>query len=860
MAAPSPSKLDLNRTRRYGGFVLWGVFLLVVFATLVPPWINVGRYRARVVDSISRALGRSVSASGISLRLLPRPGLVLSGFVVADAPAYGAEPMLRAQEVAAYIRPSSLWGGRLEIGTLELDNPSLNLVRGPDGHWNVEELIQRTSQVSSAPTTAKRPEVRPRFPYIEATGGRINFKLGQVKKAFSFTDADFALWRDSETEWGLRLLAKPMRTDVEISDTGMLRVEGRFQSANHLRDTPVVLNAEFSKGQLGQVTKLIYGRDRGWRGGTSASANLTGTPAALSVALDATVDDFRRYDIALGQPLRMRVHCTGTFSTDDDSLNDVLCESPIKPGALRITGNAKNWGAESYQIALTAQQVPMDRIVAFARHVKKDLPQDLYATGEADGAFEVRKIAGQPARWAGGGRSSHVAVHSAVLGDDLQLGEMVFTIPGSSSSTPPPTPRKKKRSRVRTRVASPPAGFAILVSPFPLSIGGASPAVAGGFFDEENYRATISGDAELTRLLQVARAFGIGTPGIGLAGGSDVELDIAGAWAGFSAPVISGQMHLRDANAELQGVNEPLHIASAQTTIANQTVNVSSLSASFGNGPAITGSANFPLHCTTPETCAVHFDLHAGDLSLARVNELLNPSARSQPWYHLLAIGEQHQDALLKVHADGNLDITHLQLGRLIAENFQGHVTMNGGHVDVDISRSDILGGHHTGKWTAEFTTSPARYTGGGVLQKIAMDQLSTLMHENWATGQTSGKYAISMQGKDVPALLESATGSADFTWTGGSLRKLALDSHPAPLTFTSLAGIISIGGQKLTFDNCEMKTNGTVFNVKGVATYDRKLNFTLQRAGGTSYSVAGQLDEPHVTAVPNSQTQAQLR
>ena len=227
----------------------------------------------------------------------------------------------------------SLWRGRLEIGTLELDNPSLNLVRGPDGHWNVEELIQRTSQVSSAPTTAKRPEVRPRFPYIEATGGRINFKLGQVKKAFSFTEADFALWRESETEWGLRLLAKPMRTDVEISDTGMLRVEGRFQSANQLRNTPMVLKAEFSKGQLGQITKLIYGRDRGWRGGTSASANLTGTPAALSVVLDAAVDDFRRYDIALGQPLRMQAHCTGMFSTDDDSINDM---------SVRVAGQARH--------------------------------------------------------------------------------------------------------------------------------------------------------------------------------------------------------------------------------------------------------------------------------------------------------------------------------------------------------------------------------------------------------------------------------------------------------------------------------------------------------------------------------------
>lgn len=856
MATTSAPKLTTERKRWYGSLLLWVVFFFLLIAALVPPWINVGRYRARVVDSISRALGHNVSASGISMRLLPRPGLVLSGFVVADDPAYGAEPMLRAAEVAAYIRLSSLWRGRLEIGTLELDNPSLNLVRGPDGHWNVEELIQRTSQVSSAPTTARRPEERPRFPYIEASGGRINFKLGQVKKAFSFTDADFALWRDSETDWGLRLLAKPMRTDVEISDTGILRVEGRFQSANQLRNMPVVLKAEFSKGQLGQITKLIYGRDRGWRGGTRASANLTGTPAALSVVLDAAVDDFRRYDIALGQPLRMQAHCTGMFSTDDDSLNDVLCESPVNPGSLRITGNATNWGLDSYSIALTAQQLPMDRIVAFARHVKRDLPQDLNATGEADAAFEVRKAADGQARWAGGGRTSHVALHSSVLGNDLQVGEMQFTVPGSASLNPPSTSRKTKNGTA----ASAPEGFALLISPFPLSIGGASPAVASGFFDEENYRATLNGDAELTRLVQVARAFGIGTPGIGLAGGADAEVELAGEWAGFSAPVISGQMELRNASAELQGVNEPLHIASAQTTIANRSVNVSSFSGTLGTDTPISGSANFPLHCAMPETCVIHFDLHTNELSLARVNQLLNPSARTQPWYHLLAIGEQRQDALLKLHADGKFEITHFQLGRLMADNFQAHVVMSAGSVALDILRSDLLGGHHTGKWTADFTASPPMFAGGGLLQKISMDQLSTLMHENWATGQTSGKYALSMQGKDPAGLLNSATGSADFTWTGGSIHKLALDNRSSPLTFSSLAGILNIGAGKLTFQNCEMKTPAAVFDLKGMATYNRRLDFVLQRSGGTSYFIAGSLDQPQVTAVPASAAQAQLR
>ena len=72
-----------------------------------------------------------------------------------------------------------------------------------------------------------------------------------------------------------------MRTDVDVHDTGILKLDGHFQRASSLRDTPLDLKFTFSGGPLGQLTKLIYGRDRGWRGNVQSNASLTGTPAAL---------------------------------------------------------------------------------------------------------------------------------------------------------------------------------------------------------------------------------------------------------------------------------------------------------------------------------------------------------------------------------------------------------------------------------------------------------------------------------------------------------------------------------------------------------------------------------------------------
>jgi AsmA protein len=849
--------------RRRGRIVVWVLLAILVLAVLVPPWINIGRYRVRTLQAIGSALGYEVTASHIYMRVFPRPGVVLSNFVISDDPAYSAEPMLRADKVVASFHLSSLWRGRFELGRLAFENPSLNLVRRSDGHWNVEELVQRSSHGSFAPTAARRPESRPRFPYIEATTGRINFKLGTVKKAFSFTDADFALWRESENEWGLRLRARPTRTDLALSDTGLLEVEGRFQHGRRLRDTPVLLKVDFTKGQLGQITKLIYGRDRGWRGGANASASLSGTPAELGVVLDAEVDDFRRYDIALGERLRLQAHCTGNFSSVTDSVSDVACESPVNPGTLRITGEAQNWGLESYRVAITAQQVPMDRLVAFARHAKKDLPADLNASGDADAAFQVMKLPGEAPQWAGGGRTSHLALHSNVLGSPLEIGELQFVVPALEAK---PRPSAKAAASLasphgdlRTQPA-PPEGFALQVKPFSLPIGAASPAVASAYFDEQNYRARTSGPTEVNRLMQVARAFGIGMPGVGLTGKAEVEIEISGSWLGFSAPSANGLIQLQDVTAELQGVNEPLHIDSAKALLGNQAVNLTSFSAGFTSGPAVMGTASFPLHCTTPETCVLHFDVKMNQLSLARMNQLLNPAAQAGPWYRLLAIWQQRPEALLKLRANGRFEIAHVQMEHLLADNLQGQVQLNAGKVQLDILGSDLLGGHHSGRWTADFTLSPPRYVGGGALQKIAMDQLSSLMHDNWASGQASGTFAVAMQGADAPSLRDSLTGSLDFSWTTGSLRHVVLEGRTAPLAFSSLAGVAEIGQGKLAFNDCELKSGGTSFQLSGTAGFDRALNLRLQPAFGNSYAIAGPLDKPQVSPVPANPAQAQLR
>src|SRR5580692_9844786 len=112
---------------------LWlaiGLLLFLLAIVLVPPMLGIGRYKSRITQLVSNSLGRPVRLSSAELRLLPRPGFVLTDLTVDEDPAYGAEPVLHANTVTASIRLLSLWRG-LEISRISVDEASLNLVRTP---------------------------------------------------------------------------------------------------------------------------------------------------------------------------------------------------------------------------------------------------------------------------------------------------------------------------------------------------------------------------------------------------------------------------------------------------------------------------------------------------------------------------------------------------------------------------------------------------------------------------------------------------------------------------------------------------------------------------------------------------------
>ncbi len=396
--------------------------LCVVLLVVLPPYISLNRYQRRVAMAISGALGRPVHFDRISLHLLPLPGLTIENFVVSESPEYGAEPVLRANVVEARLRFASLWRRRIEVSRISLDAPSVNLVRRADtGTWNLQGIVMQASQMDSAPTAQRRAGPAPRFPYIEATDARINLKNGIDKMPFSVKEADFALWLPEPGEWRVRLSGRPVRTDTDVSDVGLLRVEGTLGRANDVAAATVNLTANWKPTPLGEAAKLTAGYDLGWRGAASADASLHGTIGHAKLTADAHLRNLRRADFYPEHTLDIDTHCEATTSGLLRSLQDIRCAIPTSsdssilgifdglrstttedgttPGVLRITGDLPNlldW--RTADLHATLKGARPGYALAWMRLFTGRIPRDV----RVDGSLSlVARKPGTEANWTG---------------------------------------------------------------------------------------------------------------------------------------------------------------------------------------------------------------------------------------------------------------------------------------------------------------------------------------------------------------------------------------------------------------------------------------------------------------------------
>jgi len=144
-------------------FLIIGIIVVVVIAAVLifVATFDVNQYHAKIQSELQQRLGRQVSLGDMHLGIFPLRFEVQS-VSIADDPRFNAQkPFVQAQQLDVSVKLLSLLHKDVEIDTLTLQRPSVDLIKNKQGVWNFASIGQPQGAQAPSPSTSKAPENKP---------------------------------------------------------------------------------------------------------------------------------------------------------------------------------------------------------------------------------------------------------------------------------------------------------------------------------------------------------------------------------------------------------------------------------------------------------------------------------------------------------------------------------------------------------------------------------------------------------------------------------------------------------------------------------------------------------------------------
>src|SRR5689334_12596963 len=187
--------------RKLGIAILVIIVLIVAAALIVPHLININHYRPQIQAELQKRLGRSVSLGEMSLSLLP-PSFQVANPVVSENPQFNTgRPFATAEKLSVKVAFWPLLHKQVEVKSLELVRPHVELVRNAQGIWNFATLGENaptaTPSAPAAPAKPTAPATKPapakRQPQPQATPENKQPAAGLTLANLTITDGQVAI-------------------------------------------------------------------------------------------------------------------------------------------------------------------------------------------------------------------------------------------------------------------------------------------------------------------------------------------------------------------------------------------------------------------------------------------------------------------------------------------------------------------------------------------------------------------------------------------------------------------------------------------------------------------------------------------
>ena len=140
--------------RKFGIAILVLVVVVVAVLAIVPKMMDVNHYHDQIQSQLSAKLGRPVTLGAMSLSLLP-PKFTVQDAAIGEDPAFGTDhEFAKMQSMAVRIKLMPLLRKDVQIQSLTLERPAVELVKNEQGTWNFASLGKTNAPTAASSGTA----------------------------------------------------------------------------------------------------------------------------------------------------------------------------------------------------------------------------------------------------------------------------------------------------------------------------------------------------------------------------------------------------------------------------------------------------------------------------------------------------------------------------------------------------------------------------------------------------------------------------------------------------------------------------------------------------------------------------------
>jgi hypothetical protein len=874
----------VNRIRKWWKAALGVAVAAVVLQVAASLVVRTGRVRLFLTRQLETAFGRKVEVGEYSATLFPTPQLDAKAITVGEDPSFGQEYFLRAERLSAGLRWLGLLHGRFELGTLDLERPSLILVRNSEGRWNLERWLPAPSlamqaKVAGAPARGTQAAPTHLLRKIEITDGRVNFKVGDEKSAFAFVQVEGSVEQMAPGRWRLDLAAGPWRSGATLQLAGTVRVSGEVAGTS-TRLQPAHLKMSWEKSSLADVFRLVAGRDFGVRGtfaGEATADSGTGLPAAPGknlapgdwiFSLQTRASGIHRWDLTersdnprIGLKMSGRWN-PGASTTDADEL---IIEMPRSN--LRGTASSKGVFSKNFQVRIDSAGLQAADFLDWYRAFQPDVAEEVRASQYFTGAV-------------------------ALSGWPLKLDEAAFSstsgrwmVPGFAA------PLEVKALRGGTQRGR------FVVEPFAISLpatgtvalaakeaaGSAKPTATLSHgvtlslaHDLQQRAGAVRVETQSVRaetILALAEAFGKN-----LRHGWEVRGEASGdlrwEWSPGAAPALNGQVDLTRGTLQVAGLNQPVQLENlrAEWRQARRRYTLGKVGA-FGAtwSGSIEQTGTIPGGSGERELPVWGFQLQTDHLDAAELDRWIGPRSRPNWLQRLLpapvAVGAPlpSSSLLKRIHADGELKAEEIAIEKIMLKQFRGQVSVDGTELKLQKIQAQWSGGTAQGSMNASLSASPS-YEVAASLNGVSLVLTPWLarLSEHLA-GTASGTLKLRARGVGRDALLKSLAGEGEIHLSKVELRGWDVAGTMAQgqwktgvSRWATGSGTFHLSDGGFELNGLKLASASDEFLLKGSVSFSQDADLTAEshftghgahaEASARFLTISGPLSEPKVS------------